>query len=125
MQIATCNLQLTIYNLKDFGYKISADKQIDFDTNDNVVITKVLRMEPSLQLCIGCGSCTATCSAGQYVNFNIRKLHTLLRRGEIKSLKAEIRKCMFCGKCQLVCPRGVNLRNLILSIHDSLENHGL
>jgi heterodisulfide reductase subunit C len=32
---------------------------------------------------------------------------------------------MFCGKCQLVCPRGVNLRNLIIAIHDSLEINGL
>ncbi len=30
-------------------------------------------------------------------------------------------KCMLCGKCQLVCPRGVNLRNLILAIHNALE----
>ena len=107
--------------MKDFGYTINPDKQIDFDSNDKEVMNNVLRMEPSLQVCIGCGSCTATCSAGQFVGFNIRKVHTFLRRGELKFLKKEIQKCMFCGKCQLVCPRGVNLRNLILAIHDSLK----
>ncbi len=32
---------------------------------------------------------------------------------------------MLCGKCQLVCPRGVNLRNLILAIHNALEIYGI
>ena len=111
--------------MKDFGYNINVDRQIDFDLNDKVVLGNVLRMEPSLLVCIACGSCTATCSAGQFTGFNIRKVHTLLQRGEVRSLKEEIRKCMFCGKCQLVCPRGVNLRNLIIAIHDSLEINGL
>jgi len=111
--------------MKDFGYNINPDKQIDFDANDKVVINNVLRMEPSLLLCIACGCCTATCSAGQFTGFNIRRVHTLLQRGEVRSLKEEIRKCMFCGKCQLVCPRGVNLRNLIIAIQDSLEINGL
>ncbi len=111
--------------MKDFGYSINKDKQIDFDDNNKEVMNKVLRMEPSLQVCIACGSCTATCSAGQFTGFNIRRVHTFLRRGEVRFLKKEIMKCMFCGKCQLVCPRGVNLRNLILALHNSLEINGL
>lgn len=111
--------------MKNFGYSIHKDRQIDYDANDKTVMNRVLAEEPSVQTCIACGGCTATCSAGAFVDFNIRRVHTFLRRGEVRNLKEEIRKCMFCGKCQLTCPRGVNLRNLILAIHDTLERNGL
>jgi heterodisulfide reductase subunit C len=109
----------------DFGYTINQDRQIDYDRNDKKVIEYLNFTEPSIRICIACGSCTATCSSGQFVDFNIRRVHTLLRRGEFNQVKKEIEKCMFCGKCQLVCPRGVNLRNLILFINTAIEKFGL
>jgi heterodisulfide reductase subunit C len=48
-------------------------------------------------------------------------LHTLMRRGESRQIKLDMKKCMFCGKCQLICPRGVNLRNVILTMNRLLE----
>jgi heterodisulfide reductase subunit C len=111
--------------MKSFGYTISKDRQIDFDANDRKVTGFINAVEPSIRLCISCGSCTGTCSTGHFTDFNIRRVHTLIQRGEIQQLKKEIMKCMLCGKCQLVCPRSVNLRNLILSIHTALENSGL
>ena len=111
--------------MKSFGYTISKDRQIDFDANDRKVAGFISEVEPSIRLCIGCGSCTATCSAGHFTDFNIRRIHTLVQRGEVHQLKKEIMKCMLCGKCQLVCPRGVNLRNLILLIHTALEKTGI
>ena len=111
--------------MKSFGYTISRDRQIDFDAIDRKIAGFIQEMEPSIRLCIGCGSCTATCSAGHFTSFNIRRVHTFIQRGETLHLKNEIMKCMLCGKCQLVCPRGVNLRNLILSIHTALEKSGL
>ncbi len=98
---------------------------IDYDTNERRVLDYLKQYEPSVQQCVACGSCTATCSAGQFTEFNIRSIHTFLRRGEIHNLKRGIRNCMFCGKCQLVCPRGVNMRNLILSLHSAVERLGL
>jgi heterodisulfide reductase subunit C len=111
--------------MKTFGYTISRDRQIDYDANDREVAGFINAIEPSIRLCMGCGSCTATCSSGHFTDLNIRLIHTLVQRGEIRHLKKEIMKCMLCGKCQLVCPRGVNLRNLILSIHNALEKSGL
>lgn len=111
--------------MKNFGYTILHDRQIDFDLNKRQVLDYLKQYEPSAKQCIACGSCTATCTAGQYVDFNIRAVHTFLRRGEVHNLKKEIRKCMFCGKCQLVCPRGVNMRNLILSLHSAIERLGV
>jgi heterodisulfide reductase subunit C len=109
---------------KKFGYGIMADDSIDFDHNDNRFAGFLRANEPSVSLCIGCGSCTGTCSTGHFTDFNIRKLHTLIMRGETRLLKQEIGKCMFCGKCQLICPRGVNLRNVILTLNRAIEHLG-
>ncbi|MDP4281711.1 MAG: 4Fe-4S dicluster domain-containing protein [Bacteroidota bacterium] len=111
--------------MKDFGYTINPDRQINYDQNSKEPVYWLETMEPSVNICISCGGCTATCSARQFTDFNIRKVHTLMMRGETHSLKKEIKKCMLCGKCQTVCPRGVNLRNLILSIHKILEFNNL
>ena len=105
----------------DFGYTITKDRQLDYDRGDMRYYRLVQSLEPSVDVCMECGSCTATCSAGQFTEFNIRKAHSLIRRGNTESIKAELRKCMFCGKCQLVCPRGVNLRNLILAMNRAIE----
>ncbi|HTX88457.1 MAG TPA: 4Fe-4S dicluster domain-containing protein [Bacteroidales bacterium] len=111
--------------MKNFGYTINPDRQINYDLNDKKVIEYLKAQEPSINICMGCGSCTATCSAGHFVDFNIRRVHTFLRRAETPALKKEIAKCMLCGKCQMICPRGVNLRNLIVSIQDAIEIFGL
>jgi heterodisulfide reductase subunit C len=107
----------------NFGYKINTDNQIDYDLNDRILTQFVGILEPSVNTCISCGTCTATCTAAEFVDLNIRRLHTLLLRGETGLLKKEIEKCMLCGKCQLACPRGVNLRNLIGSIHTAVERY--
>jgi len=109
---------------KNFGYSILRDESIDFDRNDKRIAGYLLAHEPSIKRCIGCGSCTATCSTGHFTDFNIRRVHTFIMRGETKQIKREIQKCMFCGKCQLVCPRGVNLRNVILTINRAIEHLG-
>jgi heterodisulfide reductase subunit C len=102
--------------MKDWGFSILKGCQIDFDNNDFSITRKISSIEPSFLWCIGCGSCTATCTAAQFTNFNPRKVNLLIQRGEMKGLAAEISKCMMCGKCQLVCPRNVNTRNIIQNL---------
>lgn len=104
----------------NFGYSVTTDRQIDFDENNHDIYRKVTAAEPTLNLCISCGSCAATCSAGQFTDFSLRKIILLLRRGETAGLEKEISKCMLCGKCMLVCPRNVNTRNLIIHINKAL-----
>ncbi len=94
----------------------SASRQIDYTTFDTRLLESVLTHEPTFMTCLSCGGCTATCSAGKLIDFNVRKLGLLLRRGNSAELSAEIDKCMFCGKCSLVCPRDINIRNAILLI---------
>lgn len=104
----------------NFGYAITPDRQIDFDTNSHDICKKVAAAEPTLNLCISCGTCSATCTAAQFTDFSLRRVILLLRRGETKGLDKEVAKCMLCGKCQLVCPRNVSTRNLVIQIGKAL-----
>lgn len=103
-----------------FGFSTIKPRSIDFDQFDNRLLNEVLQLEPSFKTCLSCGGCTATCNAGTLIDFNIRKLNLLIRRGELAGLSKEIDKCMLCGKCQLVCPRGINIRNVIMLIKKGL-----
>ena len=96
-----------------FGFGINQSRLINYDTSDRKVREYVTLMEPSFRLCFACGGCTATCTAGQHISFNLRRMNTLIRRGEIELLRDEATRCMLCGKCLLVCPRGVNTRNVV------------
>jgi heterodisulfide reductase subunit C len=96
-----------------FGYSITKSRETDWDILDHSFSDQLQELEPSLRLCIGCGSCTGSCMAAPRSGFNIRKTHTRFRRGETVKLIVELEKCMFCGKCTMVCPRGVNVRNVI------------
>ena len=111
--------------MNGFGFHIIESRSIDFDLFDNRLIDELLEKEPSFKTCISCGGCTATCNAGTLIDFNIRKMNLMIRRGEITALSKEIDKCMLCGKCMLVCPRGINIRNVIMLIKKeivTLEN---
>jgi heterodisulfide reductase subunit C len=106
--------------MNSFGFSISKDNAIDYEINNRSLADFVLAKEPSLYRCIQCGSCTGACTAGAFTDYNFRKMHLLMRRGEIKQLQNSIDKCMLCGKCQLVCPRGINTRNVIRQIRLAL-----
>lgn len=99
-----------------FGFRVLDTRVIDFEKFDGRLLRYVHAHEKSFLACFSCGGCTATCSAGNLIEFNVRRIGLLLRRGETEGLEKEIDKCMLCGKCQLVCPRGVNLRNVIMLI---------
>ncbi len=109
--------------MADFGYTINKQRVIDIDKNDRQTIARVIQLEPSINICIGCGTCTATCSANVFTQFNLRQLMLLINRGETDKLKQEVEKCMLCGKCMLACPRGVNTRNVLLAISRALTEN--
>ncbi len=100
--------------MKDFGYTINKSQRIDLDRNSSLFFEELRKAEPSAAACIGCGSCTATCTAGRFTPLNLRRIQLLMARGEILRIRKELEKCMLCGKCLLVCPRGVNTRNVVL-----------
>lgn len=106
--------------LSRFGFIVSPDRQIDFDNNQFEVYNHVKDAEPSIAICISCGTCSATCTAGKFTDFSLHKVILRVKRGETRGLKSDAAKCMLCGKCILACPRGVNTRNLILQINKAL-----
>lgn len=108
--------------MSKFGYTIRESRSIDYNRFDDRLLNYVLLHEPSFLICMSCGACTATCSAGNLIDFNIRRISLYLRRGELAKLAEEIDKCMLCGKCQLICPRGINTRNVILLIKKGISN---
>ena len=100
----------------NWGFSIIQTRGVDIDRNDMQYSRRLLAEHPELQTCIACGNCTATCTAGNLTKFNVRKLQTLVRRGEYRGIREELAKCMLCGKCRLVCPRGINIRQLVLTL---------
>jgi heterodisulfide reductase subunit C len=108
----------------EFGYSLQKDRQIDFDANDMSIVNRISELEPSFKICIGCGTCAATCTSGQFTDLSLRRIITSLKRGVYAGIADEIEKCMLCGKCQLACPRGVSTRSLLLAIRKSLHEFG-
>jgi heterodisulfide reductase subunit C len=102
-------------------FGINLDNQVDFDETDKSLVNLIKEREPTLKLCMNCGTCTGGCTAGSFTDFNIRRLYVLLNRGRYKEVEDYINKCMLCGKCVIGCPRGVNTRNVILTIREVLK----
>jgi heterodisulfide reductase subunit C len=111
--------------MKDFGYTINKDRQIDFEKGDMRMAKYVRSHEPSFNICISCGTCSATCSAGNFTEMNLRRMMTMVKRGVVSEIKKEIASCMLCGKCSLACPRGVNTRNVIFKINQAIRIYEL
>ncbi len=105
-----------------WGFSIAEARVIRYDGNDKSMAIQMAHEAPDSKLCIGCGGCTAACTAGNLTEFNIRKLQMLVKRGETKEMQEQLQKCMLCGKCFLVCPRGVDTRRMILSMLKFIHN---
>ena len=100
----------------DFGYTLSKSAALKIENLDDSRFKALHKLEPDASMCIGCGSCAASCSAGVFTDMSLRKILLSLQRGDEKEYIGQLQSCMLCGKCQLVCPRGINTRHLILSI---------
>ncbi len=107
----------------NWGYSISKPRAINMDKNDMMPSERIVRAMPELEACIACGACAATCTAGNLTDFNLRRVHTLVRRGEYQGAYAEMNKCMLCGKCRLQCPRGINTRQVVMLIKRELSDY--
>jgi len=111
--------------MADFGYASVKSGKTDLDIVSNALAKCISEAEPGFNLCIACGSCVATCSAGRFTRFGFRELIHRIKRGEEKLMIAEAEKCMLCGKCTLVCPRNINTRNIVLLVRKHAEIESL
>lgn len=106
----------------NFGYTTLAVHIHDLDNIDQILSNQLSFDEPSFNICIACGSCSATCTAGSFTKFSFRQMCHHIRRGENKLAIEESGKCMMCGKCTLTCPRNVNTRNVIRIVRRAKQN---
>jgi len=106
----------------NFGFQINQGRTINLDM-DRAPLKQLEEVVASFRRCIRCGACSATCSAAQFTDFNIRKIHTTFRTGMYKEVAEALNPCMLCGKCTLVCPRGVNLRALVVNMRKILKEN--
>lgn len=107
--------------MNKFGFSISQGRSINLDDVNQEKVERLLEAVPSYKWCIGCGGCSATCSAAAFTDYSIRHTHISFMRAQYKGLDKELQKCMLCGKCLLVCPRGVNTRSLIINMRRLLN----
>lgn len=105
----------------DFGFSVTKSNRLDLDKADTSLAKKLLRREKSFATCIGCGTCTAGCTAGNFTPHNPRKIQLMILNGQTATLSEDLKICMLCGKCQMLCPRGVNLRSLWSKLSIALE----
>lgn len=110
---------------RNFGFEIQSGRQIDLDRTDTVLAGELDEAVSAWRACINCGSCAATCPAGQNGTLNFRQLHYSIRMrlpvGKEKYLS--LQQCLLCGKCQLVCPRGIPTRYLAIRIMKNHQKH--
>lgn len=86
--------------------------------NNNLFYNELIKREPSIKNCVGCGKCVATCEAALHTDFSMRKVIYKVRRADTKNINKLTRYCMFCSKCFNICPQGVNTKNIILLINE-------
>jgi len=106
----------------NFGFSALEIICIDIDKANRKLAADIFREEPSFALCISCGSCTATCTAGNFNGFSFRDMCHRIKLGEVSEAFAASEKCMLCGKCTLVCPRNVNTRNIMRIVRKANKN---
>ena len=100
--------------MMDFGFVLSKSSTVNLSTLDQSMYRKLEKLSPDVKTCMGCGSCSATCSAAAFSGMSVRKVILGLQRGN--DVSGMLSNCMLCGKCTMVCPRGINTRNLILNL---------
>ncbi len=72
--------------------KIKPDEQI------------MMQLYPEIYSCIGCNSCTKSCTQG----LNVMQYIAYAQRGEYEKCAEESFDCVMCGVCSSRCPAGIS-----------------
>lgn len=99
-----------------FGFDLMPQRELNLNSADSPLVRHLVTIEPTINNCISCGSCTGSCTrAVSGVSF--RKALLLIRRGLLNEAHEIMESCIFCGKCRFVCPQGVNTRRIIYELY--------
>ena len=100
----------------DFGFGFSPSSAVDLDKIDLSLYHRMEEVAPDIRTCMGCVSCSATCTGAPFSGMSLRKVILAIQRGKEREAREMLSGCMLCGKCTMVCPRGINTRNLSISL---------
>ncbi len=80
-----------------------------------------------MDLCIGCGTCSAGCPATDNSSFDPRKIVRMILLGKDKMLidSAIPWLCTMCGKCEYACPMGINIVNIVRTIRGMVDRNNV
>ena len=95
----------TIANDSKSSITLAVSYDNDGKPNDYEKFRELAAREPDILKCMACGSCTASCSAGNFTELNLRKIILMLTRGAEKETVRQLESCMFCGKWGKMCRR--------------------
>lgn len=64
----------------------------------------MMQLYPEIYSCIGCNSCTNSCTQG----LNVMQYIAYAQRGELEKCAEESFDCVGCGCCSVRCPAGIS-----------------
>ena len=81
----------------------------------------------SVQKCIQCGTCSASCPLTDCMDYGPRELIALIREGEMTEALSSNTPwyCVSCYQCVVRCPREIPVTDLIYSVKQMAEKFGL
>ena len=62
----------------DFGFCLSPSSHVKMDSVDLTTFNRLKETNPDINTCIACGSCTATCTAGNFTEMSFRRIQDYL-----------------------------------------------
>jgi len=81
-------------------------------------------MNNTIQSCMKCGTCTASCPSGRVVAFRTRELVEKRAIGEIDYDDISLWYCTTCFNCMERCPRNIDITEEILRIREEAYQKG-
>jgi len=90
---------------------------------DLKIITPVRAVGSPLDLCLGCGTCSAGCPMTGVDGFDPRKMVRLALQDRDRELVESKLPwlCTLCGRCEYACPMGLPIVNLVRSIRGLVD----
>ncbi|MCX7697670.1 MAG: 4Fe-4S dicluster domain-containing protein [Bacteroidales bacterium] len=108
-----------------FGYSSVQPRKKEIRFPLPSLYVDILCQEPSLKLCIHCGTCSSVCVANRIQETRFHKIPIMLRYGMTEESLTYARRCLLCGTCILTCPRNVNIRHVMFLLKQWDYEHSL
>lgn len=106
-----------------FGYSSVEPRKKKVSFPLPALYEELVTREPSLRLCIGCGTCSSVCVANRRHETRFHKIPLLIKYGLQKEALTYARRCLLCGTCILTCPRNVNIRHVMFLLKQIEHEH--